>query len=202
MPGLAPACAHASADLHAPIAQHTAAPQEPGRGEPAAQSLQFPACCLAPTGRCGWKRSWPSSTPPRSLPASWPRARAGAATPARAGGRGAGEAPAGQQGHLTAPAPAGLPRAQEAPALIVGPPAPAPPPACQMHADEAADGPSGAARPHRRASTALRPGGDAALVARFLSNMAQTAMMRTCSVCQVRGGQGGAGRPEGRCQAG
>ena len=98
MPGLAPACAHASADLHAPIAQHTAAPQEPGRGEPAAQSLQFPACCLAPTGRCGWKRSWPSSTPPRSLPASWPRARAGAATPARAGGRGAGEGGNGAAG--------------------------------------------------------------------------------------------------------
>ncbi len=52
--------------------------------------------------------------------------------------------------------------------------------------DEVADSPAGKARPARRRSTAVRPGGDAALVARFLSNLARTAMMRTSSVCQAR----------------
>ncbi|PRW32980.1 retinoblastoma-associated -like [Chlorella sorokiniana] len=49
--------------------------------------------------------------------------------------------------------------------------------------DEVADSPAGGkARPARRRSTVVRPGGDAALVARFLSNLARTAMMRTSSV--------------------
>lgn len=62
-------------------------------------------------------------------------------------------------------------------------------PAASRHtspADEVVDSPAAKARPARRRATAVRPGGDAALVARFLSNLARTAMMRTSSVCQAR----------------